>query len=260
MATVSQASDTDTDNALAGKVALITGGARRVGAAIARRLHSLGMNLILHYRHSGDAAHALQSELQATRPDSVVLIQADLLYINKLNSLARSALNQWQRLDVLVNNASAFYPTPFGEVTEKDWETLINANLKAPFFLAQAAAPHLSANEGCIVNLADVHADRPLKEHSVYSISKAGVVMLTKSLARELGPRVRVNAVAPGAILWPENPMDDLSRQRIISATALKRQGQPEDIARAVEFLVRDAGYITGHVLTVDGGRTLANT
>lgn len=248
----------DHDN-LSGKVALITGAAHRVGAMIARTLHGQGMNLVLHYRHSGEAAQQLQAELHAIRAGSVVLVQADLLDTAGLATLVDTALSTWQRLDVLVNNASSFYPTPVGSVTEAQWDDLTGSNLKAPFFLAQAAAPSLAQQHGCIVNIADIHADRPLKAHSVYSISKAGLVMLTKTLARELGPEVRVNAVAPGAILWPEHDLDTAAKDYIISRTALKRPGAPHDIALAVLFLIRDAGYISGHVLTVDGGRSLSN-
>ena len=244
---------------LAGKVALITGAAHRVGAMIARALHAQGMNLVLHYRHSGEAAQRLQVELHAIRADSVVLVQADLLDTAALPALVDMALSTWQRLDVLVNNASSFYPTPVGSVTEAQWDDLTGSNLKAPFFLAQAAAPYLAQQHGCIVNIVDIHADRPLKAHPVYSIAKAGLVMLTKALARELGPEVRVNAVAPGAILWPEHALDTAAKEYIISRTALKRQGVPHDIAQAVLFLIRDASYISGHVLTVDGGRSLSN-
>ena len=248
----------DQDN-VAGKVALITGAAHRVGAMIARALHAQGMNLVLHYRHSGAAAQQLQSELHTIRADSVALVQADLLATATLSALIDTALDTWQRLDVLVNNASSFYPTPIGSVTEAQWDDLMGSNLKAPFFLAQAAAPYLAQQHGCIVNIADIHADRPLKTYPVYSIAKAGLVMLTKALTRELGPQVRVNAVAPGAILWPEQGLDDTARQHIIARTALKRQGAPHDIAQAVLFLIRDAGYISGHVFTVDGGRSLSN-
>lgn len=246
-------------DSLSGKVALITGAAHRVGAAMARVLHAQGMNLVLHYRHSGEAAQQLQAELLAIRTDSVALIQADLLDTAALPALVDTALGAWQRLDVLVNNASSFYPTPVGSVTEAQWDDLTGSSLKAPFFLAQAAAPYLAQQHGCIVNIADIHADRPLKAHPVYSIAKAGLVMLTKALARELGPEVRVNAVAPGAILWPEHDLDAVAKEYIISRTALKRQGAPHDIAQAVLFLIRDAGYISGHVLTVDGGRSLSN-
>lgn len=246
-------------NNVTGKVALITGAAHRVGAMIARALHAQGMNLVLHYRHSGAAAQQLQTELHAVRAGSVVLVQADLLDTAGLPTLINTALGAWQRLDVLVSNASSFYPTPVGGVTEAQWDDLMGSNLKAPFFLAQAAAPYLAQQHGCVVNIVDIHADRPLKAYPVYSIAKAGLVMLTKALARELGPEVRVNAVAPGAILWPEHDLDAAAKDYIIARTALKRQGTPHDIAQAVLFLIRDAGYISGHVLTVDGGRSLSN-
>ena len=242
---------------LEGKVVLITGAAHRIGATTARTLHAAGANIVLHYRRSRDGALALQAELQKSRPESVVLVQADLLAVDKLPSLVKQAHAAWGRLDVLINNASTFYPTPVGSVTEAHWNDLMGSNLKAPFFLAQAAAPHLARERGCIVNIVDVHADRPLKAHPVYSMAKAGLGMMTKALACELGPEVRVNGVAPGAILWPENDMDEVTKQRIISRTFLKRQGNPGDIARAVLFLIRDGLYMSGQILTVDGGRSL---
>ena len=247
----------DPAESLEGKVVLVTGAAHRIGAAITRHLHAAGANIVVHYRKSRRGAQALQEELHAWRPDSVVLVQADLLKTNKLAALVREAHAAWDRLDVLVNNASTFYPTPVGTVSEEQWDDLIGSNLRAPFFLSQAAAPHLTRQRGCIVNIVDIHADRPLKDHPIYSISKAGVAMLTRALAAELGPDVRVNGVAPGAILWPDNDMDDLTKQRIISRTFLKRQGEPQDIARAVMFLIRDAQYMSGQILTVDGGRSL---
>lgn len=239
------------------KVVLITGGAHRIGAHIARVLHAQGAKLVLHYRTSRDAAHAFQRELNEIRKNSVVLVQADLLDSKSLSEVVRNAVSAWGQLDVLVNNASTFYPTPIGSVDEHKWDDLVGTNLKAPFFLSQAAAPHLASQNGCIINIVDIHADRPLKNYPIYSMAKAGLVMLTKSLACELGPEVRVNAVAPGAILWPEIDMDDVTKQRIISRTFLKRRGDPNDIARAVLFLIRDAVYTSGHVLTVDGGRSL---
>lgn len=247
------------DTVLNERVVLITGAAHRIGATIATTLHAEGMKVVLHYRNSASAARALAAELNAARPDSVVTVQGDLLDIARLPAVVEEAANAWGHIDVLVNNASTFYPTQVGEVNETQWEELIGSNLKAPFFLAQAAAPHLRQAEGCIVNIVDIHADRPLKGYPVYSIAKAGLVMLTKALAKELGPAVRVNAVAPGAILWPENAneLDSAAQQEIISRTALKRRGEPMDIARAVRFLVRDALYMSGQVLTVDGGRTL---
>lgn len=236
---------------------LITGAAHRIGAVTARTLHAHGFNIALHYRHSSSAAEALASELNGLRPGSVTTLQADLHDTAALPALVERAAAAWGRLDVLVNNASSFYPTPVGEVDEAQWEELIGSNLKAPFFLAQAAAPLLSAHHGAIVNIVDIHAERPLKNHPVYSVAKAGLVMLTRALARELGPRVRVNAVAPGAILWPEQGLTEDDKEDILERTALKRQGTPADIARAVLYLVRDADYMTGQVLTVDGGRSL---
>ena len=241
---------------LANKVVLITGAAHRIGATTARMLHAEGLNILLHYRNSRDAAESLQAELNAIRTNSVYLIQADLHDTAKLPALVEQAIQIWGRLDVLINNASSFYATPIGTVTESHWEDLIGSNLKAPFFLSQTAAPYLRQQHGCIVSIVDIHAERPLKEFPVYSMAKAGLVMLTKSLACELGPEVRVNAVAPGAILWPEN-LGENEKEKIISRTFLKRQGTPDDIARAILYLIRDAGYMSGQVLTVDGGRSL---
>lgn len=239
------------------KVALITGAAHRIGATVARTLHAQGMNIVIHYRSSRKGAQALQDELQAERADSVILVQADLLEINKLPSLVKEAHQAWGRLDVLINNASTFYPTEVGKVDEAIWNDLMGSNLKAPFFLAQAAAPLLKQHHGCIVNIVDIHAERPLKKHPVYSMAKAGLAMMTKSLAGELGPEVRVNGVAPGAILWPENDMDEVTKQRIVSRTFLKRQGEAMDIARTIKFLIEDAPYISGQIIAVDGGRSL---
>jgi len=241
---------------LANKVVLITGAAHRIGATTARMLHAEGMNILLHYRHSKTAAESLQTELNALRAESVHLIQADLHDTAGLPDLVERAIQLWGRLDVLINNASSFYATPIGTVNETQWDDLIGSNLKAPFFLSQAAAPYLRQQQGCIVSIVDIHAERPLKEFPVYSMAKAGLVMLTKSLACELGPEVRVNAVAPGAILWPEN-LGESEKEKIISRTFLKRQGAPDDIARAILYLIRDAGYMSGQVLTVDGGRSL---
>ena len=244
------------DNSLDGKVALITGGTRRVGAAIARLLHARGMNLVIHYLSSEKSAHALQQELHEVRPDSVMLMRGDLNSGDRLlKNLVFESVEAFGRLDALINNAARIYTTPLGEASETQWDDLMGANLKAPFFLSQAAAPHLKKSGGSIVNIADVYAERPLPGFSIYSITKAGVVMLTKALARELGPEVRVNAIAPGAILWPESGVDEMSKQRIISRTPLKRAGDPDDIARAVLFFLADGGFITGQVLDVDGGR-----
>ncbi len=245
------------DTTLAGCSVLITGAARRIGAAIARRLHGAGMNLNLHYRHSRAEAEQLAAELEATRPDSVQLLQADLLDTARLPELVDACVERWGRLDVLVNNASSFYPTPLDTATEDQWDELLGSNLKAPFFLARAAVPQLRAHHGAIVNLVDIHAERPREGHPIYSAAKAGLQSLTRSLARELRPEVRVNAVAPGAILWAEGGDDPDTQRAILERVALNRLGDPDDIARAVLFLVRDGGYITGQTLAVDGGRNL---
>ena len=242
-----------------GKVVLITGGAKRVGAAICRRLHGAGARLMLHYRASAGEARLLQAELNHIRANSVALIQADLLDVGKLPSLVEQTVQSFGRIDVLINNASSFFQTPVGEIGLPDWNDLIGTNVQAPLFLSQAAATHLRKSQGCIVNITDIHAERPLKNYVVYSVAKAGLVGLTRSLARELAPEVRVNAVAPGPILWPDDEgFDELSRQRIISHTPLRREGTPEDIARAVHFLVVDAQYVTGETINVDGGRHIS--
>ncbi|MDP2784639.1 MAG: pteridine reductase [Sulfurimicrobium sp.] len=240
------------------KVVLITGGAVRVGAAIARSLHATGARIMIHYRSSADDAEKLRDELNKLRPDSSATVQGDLLDLACYPKLVEAAEQQFGRLDVLINNASSFYPTAVGEITEQDWFDLVGTNLKAPLFLSQAAANALTHSHGCIVNIADIHAERPMKSYVVYSLAKAGLVALTKSLAHELGPQVRVNAVAPGPIMWPEDDptLDDQERRRIIAHTLLKREGSPDDIAKAVTFLVNDAPYITGVVLPVDGGRS----
>jgi pteridine reductase len=239
-------------------VVFISGGVKRVGAAIARRLHAAGMNLVLHYRSAETEAHELQNELHQHRAHSVLLLQADLSHLAKLSSMIQQSVDHYGRLDVLINNASSFYATPLGQITEDHWDDLLGSNLKAPLFLSQSAAPHLTASQGCIINLIDIHAERPLKQHAVYCAAKAGLAMLTKALARDLGPHVRVNGIAPGAILWPENDMDDLTKQRILSNIALKRHGDPDDLAKTALFLIRDASYITGQIIAVDGGRTLS--
>ncbi len=248
-----------TQETLDGMVSLITGAARRVGAAITRALHDQGMNVLVHYRSSSGDAKALRDELNGKRPGSAQIVQAELGDAEAPSRLVRAALDRWGRLDVLVNNASVFYPTRIGEVTLESWDKLIGINLKSPFFLAQEAAPHLRSSGGALINIVDIYADRPLKGFSVYSIAKAGLVMMTKSLARELGPEVRVNAVAPGAILWPDQGTTEATRTTIIKRTALRRKGEPEDIAGAVVYLARDARYVTGQVIIVDGGRTLSS-
>ncbi len=242
-----------------GKVVLITGGGKRVGAAICRRLHAAGANLMLHYRKSAGEARLLSAELNHVRANSVALIQADLLDTAKLPSIVEQTMQTFGRLDGLVNNASSFFATPLGSITLAQFDDLIGTNLKAPLFLAQAAAPMLRRAQGAIVNIADIHAERPLRDFVVYSVAKAALVGLTRSLAREMAPDVRVNAVAPGPILWPEDDsFDELSRQRIISHTPLKREGTPEDIAGAVHYLLAEAHYVTGETINVDGGRHVA--
>jgi pteridine reductase len=243
--------------ALAGKCALVTGAARRVGAAIVRALHGAGANVVVHFRSSAEAAGELARELNALRPDSAVLAECDLLDFPALTQLAAVPVNVFGGLDILVNNASTFYPTPWGDVTEIDWDDLIGTNLKAPLFLSQAAAPALRSRSGLILNLADIHGIRPLSRHPVYSVAKAGLIMLTKSLARELGPHVRVNAIAPGPVMWPEDGMDTHLQEEIIHKTALKRPGTTDDVARATLFFAAEAPYVTGQILAVDGGRSI---
>jgi len=247
------------NTSLNGKVILITGSAKRVGAAISRRLHAAGANLMLHYRSSVAEARALRSELNAKRSGTVALVQGDLLKLAAIPGLVKDTVKEYGRLDALINNASSFYPTALGEITEKTWDDLIGTNLKAPLFLSQAAARELKKAHGCIVNILDIHAEYPMKNYVVYNLAKGGLLALTRSLARELGPEVRVNGIAPGTILWPEEDTwkDEIARQRIINQTALKRIGEPEDIAKGVEFLIGSAPYVTGQVIAIDGGRSI---
>lgn len=239
-------------------VALVTGAAKRIGAEIARRLHSEGYNLALHYRSSRAEMDALVAALEAERADSVIALQADLAEFDRLPELVAHTVGRWGRLDALVNNASAYYATPVGEVTPDQWDELFASNARAPFFLAQAAAPHLARNGGAIVNIIDIYAERPLRGHTVYCMAKAALAMATRSLALELGPEVRVNGVAPGNILWSENPVKAETLDTVRERTALQRQGQPDDIAEAVHWLLRGNAYVTGQILPVDGGRTLS--
>lgn len=239
-------------------VALVTGAARRVGAQIARTLHAAGYDLALHFRRSAVEVAELQAELEARRSHSTLLLQTELADIAHLPALIDTVIARYGRLDALVNNASTFHPTRIGDTTEREWDDLFASNAKAPFFLAQAAAPHLRASHGSIVNLVDIYAERPLRHHTVYCMAKAALQMLTYSLARELGPEVRVNGVAPGAVLWPESGKAYTDQQVLIEHTALKRAGTPQDVADAVLFLLRDARYSTGQILRVDGGRMLA--
>ena len=238
-------------------VALITGAAKRVGSVIARTLHEAGFDLTLHYRRYGAAMDALRTDLEAARAGSTCAVQAELGEIDKLPDLVHSCIQRFGRLDALINNASAFFPTPVGSVTAQQWQELFASNAQAPFFLAQAAAPHLKSVQGCIVNMVDIYAERPLPEHPVYSMAKAALAMMTLALAKELGPEVRVNGVAPGAVLWPEAGKSYTDQQELVARSALKRAGTPQDVAAAVLFLVRDAKFTTGTILKVDGGRAL---
>ena len=239
------------------KNVLITGAAKRIGAACARLLHSEGYNIFLHYRTSSTEALQLCAELNAIRPNSAKIKAADLLKLSELTALANEAQQAWGGIDVLVNNASAFYPTDVYETTEAQWDELLGSNLKAPFFLASALADSLAMRQGCIVNIIDIHAERGLKNYAVYSIAKAGLAAMTKILAKELGAAIRVNGVAPGAILWSDHDLSELEKQEILQRVALGRKGEPSDIAKAVLFLIKDANYMTGQILTVDGGRSL---
>lgn len=254
---ISIMTDTTPSSALNGQVALITGGAKRLGNAMAHALHGAGAQLVIHYRSSKANADALVAELNGLRANSAVALSCDLLDTPALPELVAQTLEQFGRLDILVNNASSFYPTPVGTITEQQWDDLVGSNLKAPLFLAQAAAPALRATRGLILNMVDIHAQRPLPEHLVYTVAKAGLVTLTKSLARELGPEIRVNAIAPGPVLWPEHEMSNELQQEIIGKTALKRRGSPDDIARAALFFAKDAPYVTGQILAIDGGRSI---
>lgn len=245
------------DASLSGRTALVTGGARRVGAAIARRLHAAGANVVLHYRDSAADADALAAELNAARGKSAATVKAELLAPIAPRSLVSTALERFGGLDLLVNNASSFFPVAVGAIEASHWEELMGSNLRAPLFIAQEAAPHLAARGGSIVNIVDIHAERPLKGYPVYSVAKAGLAALTRSLALELAPRVRVNGIAPGAIAWPEDgQFDPAEQQRILATTPLGRLGSPGDIAQAVHFLAC-APYVTGHILAVDGGRSI---
>jgi len=242
---------------LAGQVALVTGSARRLGAAVARGLHGAGARVVIHYRSSSAEAGALVHSLNTLRHGSAAGMQCDLLDLEALRNLVDSVVGTFGRLDILVNNASTFYATPVGEVTAAQWDDLVGTNLRAPLFLAQAAAGQLRQHGGLIINMLDIHAQRPLKQHPVYCAAKAGLAMLTRSLARELAPEVRVNGIAPGPVLWPEGDLDPELKEKIIERTALKRRGSPQDVARAALFFATEAPYVTGQILAVDGGRSL---
>jgi pteridine reductase len=245
------------DFPLAGRCALVTGGARRLGEAIVRRLHAGGASVAVHHRTSGGEADNLISELNAIRAGSAAAFACDLLEVEALPALIADVVARFGRLDILVNNASSFMPTPVGTITAAQFDDLVGTNLRAPLFLSQAAAPALRRTRGLILNLADIHGMRPLRAHPVYSAAKAGLIMLTKSLARELGPDVRVNAIAPGPVLWPAGGLDPALQDEIVAKTALKRTGSPEDIARAAFFFAAEAPYVTGQILAIDGGRSI---
>lgn len=240
------------------KVVLITGAGKRVGAAIAQHCHHQGMRIAIHYRNSTAEAETLCQAFNQKKKDTAISLQADLKNVQNNITLINKIIETWGQIDVLINNASSFYETRLGKVTEAAWEDLVNSNLKAPFFLSQAAAPYLEKQKGSIINMVDIQAQRPMKKYSVYCTAKAGLVMLTKSLAKELGPSVRVNGIAPGIALWPDNAAEfnPALRERIIARTALKRAGTPADIADTVVFLI-NANYITGQIIAVDGGLSL---
>ena len=250
------ASESQQDNSA--PIALITGGAKRLGAGIVRAMHAAGYNVGIHYRHSKQDAQALQNELIQQRPASAFLVQADLDTPEACQHIIANTVEHAGGLDCLVNNASAFFPTPLNTASENDWENLVGINLKAPFFLSQAALPYLRTTKGCIINLIDIYVDRPLSDHPIYVASKAGLAALTRSMAIDIAP-VRVNGIAPGAILWPEHGTDDAdnSKQRLIARTPLKRLGEPSDIAKTAVFLAKDAPFITGQIISVDGGRSV---
>jgi pteridine reductase len=244
-----------TNLSLGGRCVLITGAARRLGAAMVREFHAAGASVVVHYRGSAAAAEALGDELERERKGSAAACEGDLRDLERLPALIDTAVSRFGRLDVLVNNASTFYPTPVGTITSAQWDDLLGTNLRAPLFLSQAAAPALRETRGCIINMADIHGLRPLRAHPVYCAAKAGLVMLTRSLARELGPEIRVNGIAPGPVLWPEDGLPAELREEIVHKTALKRTGSPSDIARTALFLAADAPFVTGQIIAVDGGR-----
>ena len=242
---------------LQGRWALVTGAAKRIGAVIAEALHEAGAGVVIHYFNSAEPAEALAARLNGERPGSALAVRGDLRQTSEVTRIVGDVIDRTGRLDVLINNASSFYPTPPGTITEAQWDDLVGTNLKAPLFLSQAAVPYLRETGGVIVNIVDVHWQRPLKNHALYGAAKAGLAMLTRSLAKDLGPDIRVNGVSPGAILWPECGLPERVRENIIEQIPLKRPGDPNDVAAAVLFLVRDAPYVNGQILAVDGGRSV---
>lgn len=244
-------------DSLEGRWALVTGAARRIGAVISTALHEAGANVAVHYLNSGEDAEQLANQLNQTRSNSALAVQGDLKNTANLEQMIDQLTKRTGGLDILVNNASSFYPTPLESTTEEHWDDLLGTNLKAPLFLSKISLPYLKKNNGVIINIVDVHAQRPLKNHSVYGSAKAGLAMLTRSLAKDLGPDVRVNGVSPGAILWPESGISERVKKNILGQVPLGRPGAPADIAAAVVFLVRDAPYVTGEIIAVDGGRSV---
>lgn len=242
---------------LISKTILITGGAKRIGRQMALTLHAAGHNVVVHYRSSAGAANELVSKLNGERDNSAIMVQGDLLDLPCIPGLIQQCIDAFGQLDVVINNASTFYPTPIELIEDDFWKDLIGSNLKAPAFIAKAAAKHLRASSGSIINIVDIHARHPMANHPIYCSAKAGLEMLTKSLARDLAPEVRVNAVAPGAILWPENDAGMASQQEVLEKVPLQRMGQPEDVAKLVRFLIDEADYITGQIIAVDGGRSV---
>jgi pteridine reductase len=245
------------DRGLSGKTVLVTGAARRIGAAIVTRLHAEGADVAIHYRSSSREADDLAERLNKERDNSAATFKADLLDMAQIPPLVADVLDWRGKLDALVNNASTFYPTPVGSITEEHWQDLMGSNLKAPLFLSQAAAPELAKRGGAIVNIVDIHSQRPLRNHAVYGPAKAGLAMLTRSLAKDLAPEIRVNGVSPGAILWPEDGMSDAAQKSILRQVPLQRPGEPDDIAGCVFYLLSDASYVTGQIIAVDGGRSV---
>lgn len=250
-------SDNNKSKRMTNKVALVTGGSQRIGAQIVRTLHAAGYTVVLHYCASKQSAEILAAELNNLRDNSARCFAANLNNIDSINTLANFIIDQFGRIDVLVNNASRFYPTPIGTITAENWDDLINSNVKGAFFLSQALAKNLKKNTGCIINIVDIYAEKPLQKHPVYSIAKAALAMMTRTLAKELAPEIRVNGISPGAIIWPKQSMSDEQQSDILNRIPLKRTGSSVDIANSVLFLAQDNSYITGQILAVDGGRSL---
>ena len=239
------------------KFALITGGSRRIGAAICRNLHNAGIDIMIHYRNSKNDAIALQDELNNIRKGSTCIVQANLLEFESYEYIITEMINSFGRIDFLINNASSYYPTKVGDISLEQWDDLISTNLKAPLFLSQSAYPYLKKTKGSIINITDAKIKTPKKDYAVYSIAKSGLENLTKALANDFGPDIRVNSVAPGAIIWPESNQEYTkeSREEVINQSILKRIGEPADIAKAVEFLLLNAPFVTGETINIDGGR-----